>query len=149
MITYACSNNQQECILALRLLIQCASGLDVQQMVNTCGEVLIGRLYELANQVSGVCQSVLCTLAQEAVEPQCSYAIGVLGIAMDSDAVTQYRDENARLMPRVLQSLRILLRHPSAVENANEPVLFAGVPRETFENDEKRPSLAQASSLYV
>ena len=65
-------------------------------------------------------------------------------MAMGSDAPTTYREDNAALMPSILQHIRRGLTAPTseAGTSTTEEPLFNGVAQETFTNGTERPTLA-------
>ncbi|KAG5677622.1 hypothetical protein PVAND_007364 [Polypedilum vanderplanki] len=81
-------------VSACRLILIIMPGLETSAVFQVSNEQLINRLYEWA---------------ENGVEPLRSYAIGLLGAAMDiQDIAVAFRDQNIRMLPILLRRLRMI-----------------------------------------
>ncbi|KAH8252480.1 hypothetical protein KR032_000207, partial [Drosophila birchii] len=98
-------------ILACRLILELMPGLETTVVFQTADDDgTINRIY---------------SWAEDSIEPLQSYATGLLADAMDvSDITINYRDQNMRLVPKMIKRLHMLLAiSKSAASEANNTSL--------------------------
>ncbi|XP_044248914.2 protein mahjong isoform X1 [Drosophila takahashii] len=83
-------------ILACRLILEIMPGMETSAVFQTAeGDGTINRIY---------------TWAEDSIEPLQSYATGLLAEAMEvSDIAINFRDQNIRLVPKMIKRLHMLL----------------------------------------
>ncbi|XP_034142456.1 protein mahjong isoform X2 [Drosophila guanche] len=109
-------------ILACRLILEIMPGLETTAVFQTANDDgTINRIY---------------SWAEDSIEPLQSYATGLLAEAMEvSDIAINYRDQNMRLVPKMIKRLHMLLAisksatadHPSALNYSTESSASGGL----------------------
>lgn len=139
------SNNLN--IAACRLILVIMPGLETSAVFQVEFDQLITRLY---------------TWAENAEEPLRSYSVGLLGAAMDVQEITVgFREHNIRLLPKMLERLRMLQTTFKATRDcnvSNEGPTSMATPTKAFtelsldghddENAKSNPAPKESTSNY-